>query len=416
VTTFVGYRDKQLDIACRFAVTTDRRSRCGPHGLLAISFTDDKCTTPIVRGDEACGGRVGFRREPDGLRIYKLGPLTKIPTVFVQRAAAGSATLTCVPEPEAAGAAFFSLGEEIPPETYVARATPQIEAPDRRISPTFSTTEDGARIEGPLVDTRLQAPCGVTVASDSVPRCLPLSTQEPRAFLFADEACTAPLAAVATGSQGPFILRVSATAMCPPRSIVLQSGPTHPGPVFRAGQAGACTPAARELGLAYFRVAPIDPSSFAPLELLPPKPGARLAQQTFRNADGLVETGLVQDTQHGDQPCVFDRASDGEWRCLPVRGGSPFGDAGCTQRLAPPAASFCGKPLPAQALVPSGPWCDRRLGVHATGEPVTLTGMGYRQAQNGMCVAVPLASPLPAVAVGAALDPGLFEVADESER
>lgn len=103
-------------------------------------------------------------------------------------------------------------------------------------------------------------------------------------------------------------------------------------------------------------------------------PGSRLKPKVFVGADGSKQPTLFwQDTQRGEE-CLFQRAADGAFRCLPTGAavtGSFWNNSGCTVPVVAVSSACSVAPPPAYAFSTAA--CGSGPTVHAVGSSIGST-------------------------------------------
>lgn len=355
---FSSWYDTKLDLECIFQLASDGKKRCLPSAAAWANdvFADGGCTVRAVRvhGYET---RRYYRLQtptcPPRVTVGRPGAELPADAIFQQRKLAMTArsgarsyqpTGCAAAVPSSATA--FSLGETVPPETFVA-ATIRRDDRGAPLALTMLDGEDGSRDVSSWFDTRLGVECGFDQhAADGSDRCLPRTDAFVQAG-FSDDGCGTPAATKITGpsscEQVQYV-RAEPANECPRRIHVLRGGPRLPSAYEDYGSAG-CQPSTKE----HYQMGPEVP----PAEL----PSG--ASRTWRPGTGplgvrLIEAGGKIVRRHFvderfDVPC-FVNTCGGDPRCLPAfdleaalaqEDGEAYADPDCQRRLARGKSGVC---------------------------------------------------------------------------
>ena len=234
---------------CGLAATTDGALRCLPLSPVAVSassFTDAACAAPAgTGGSTACSDIAHARRAipaacPAQVAVFAGGPRT---TALFTRAAAGCRSTS---------GAGYTLGAELPPETFAAGG-PGLHPGPGRLRMRLSRSAVGAQRTGVMSDTKLGMDCAALVAADGTTRCLPTDTADASNH-FADATCTTRIGRRTAGACAATHAVVLQNATCPVRRQILRLGAPHTGPVFEGAPDGSCRAAAASPDWSYFAI------------------------------------------------------------------------------------------------------------------------------------------------------------------
>ena len=363
------WRDTALGVDCFYRLASDGVLRCLPGRVQSASYADPGCTLPVVLPSEpACTGveTPPYVLEPlaaqcgvAGLEwpyaVFAVGGTVSL-TSYYSRAADG----TC--QENLIDATLYSVASELlPPTDFVSAEL--VASTGKRIVRQTLIGEDGSRGLAPgyrLFDSAIDDYCRLGLAADGAQRCLPtLNGRAPGTFL--DASCTRPAvehAELPCRQRSPVAIVEesvpSAIPGCLPElygrlHIFELAPPVLPNLIYYQIQtesgALACElndlPADREYSeltsevlASTFLAFTVQAVACSPLGVS----GERLRMHSWVSSDGQALGGALFDSAT-DEPCYFSLATDGAWRCLPVRAaslgeGGLFADADCTRRVA----------------------------------------------------------------------------------
>jgi hypothetical protein len=194
-----------------------------------------------------------------------------------------------------------------------------------------TTAADGAVGFAGWRDTQLGVDCGFATASDGREHCMP-PMYAATGFLFADSACTQPLASSSPCFRS--LIRYASSGGDGASTRYFEVTGSHGGALYQL-IGPMCQPYSGNL--AAFDIRPISVDTFVSGTLITDaaKSGTRIFRKSAVSSDGQQEPRLWYDSQLGVE-CAFSAAGDQRLRCLPPLAliDSFFADAGCTQPLA----------------------------------------------------------------------------------
>jgi hypothetical protein len=386
---FRGPHDAMLNRPCQFTAAEDGKIRCLPVVPVAMDFEggevlyrDADCSEMLLPEATGCAGGYGFKVTAMGWAIYHLGPAAPV-TAAYRATATGCQALASAP-----GASFYTLGEAVPPTSFVAVVGSRSDGPPgQRLHPVFSRAEDGSELRAAsLHDSQLNLDCAVRSSIDALNRCLPAGAAiaTPGAtFTYLDAQCTHRLAATRTAVT--HLLVAEGVNKCEVTSKVYTVGAVVSNDsLFRVAN-GSCAPFTNTDGTIYRDVgAEVPGSMFAALTSTTLSSG--VLRQRHLAAEGVVLLGDQWNTNHGVL-CTFQDTAGGP-RCLPPADRAGFADGQCGSAAARSGLGACysGVAVMQVASVPAGPWCARVVSTSAVG--VTVEGGAFGRDPAGACVAI----------------------------
>lgn len=197
----VGMRDADLHVACAARKDPTNQLRCAPE-VSAIGggsfFEDASCTVPLLADISSKPGCPPPLFAADGNAVDACGDGWSAIAVGkkaspgdVHQSAAGVCTQAAFLPPDWA---FYETGAPVDPTTLPELAEQQLGKGRLRV-PVYAATDKRLLVQGHgFIDTERGAPCVARPFTDGQTRCVPEDVE--RFDLYADDACTTPLAAV----------------------------------------------------------------------------------------------------------------------------------------------------------------------------------------------------------------------------
>ncbi len=329
------------DTECRFSTAGDGSLRCLPVGSDTSVFTfasrywtDAGCSSSIVE--------LSFEGTPTSLavydpptascsgesaapRFYQAGarlPYDGDETIYQKDYFTGACTATT----SSFNRSYYTLGEEIPPATFVFGLE---SVSTGRLQARAIAGEDGSRScdHVSFRDEERDEACTVQVAEDGAHRCLPAIDFQ--GAFWADAACAGTSTAAAAqrsacAASNPRYIQAP-PMICGKGRVLHRRKAAAPGPFYYFN--GACTPL--EAGYEVFPVgAHVPPEEF--LELVEERRdvGGRLQRVDLVGGGARLHKDIWFDPEL-DSACWFRRTENATWRCVPVsRPGAPVGNRG----------------------------------------------------------------------------------------
>ncbi|QSQ16557.1 DUF7481 family protein [Myxococcus landrumensis] len=247
---FVRLMDTARNTACGARWASDGKSRCLPLGpttaLGQLPFTaaNESCTETAFASTCVTAPRfaVNYSQGP-------CGPGAKVHEVGEQLAQAYSSAGSGVCQPLTRAPVdtfYFRAGAEVPPSNFVEAKEIDIKT-HGRLKVRGVALGDSVKVPLMLHDTELNTPCDFMEDMNRKLRCFPSSSTFTSNDLFADAACTTPLAiddnpTCAAAPPSRYIIQSTFTGDGPPRYRAYHAGAKHDGPVFVRPMGGG-TPA-----------------------------------------------------------------------------------------------------------------------------------------------------------------------------
>ena len=394
--------DSMLNTRCSVNTAEDGKLRCLPPLPSAWAldafygrYLDAACAEPALPEAPECASGFGFRLLATGRAVHRLGPAVEVTTLYARSVVNG--VVNCEPRPLPQPRRFFTLGEQLPPTTFVERLSNRTDGPPtQRIKPVYDELADGTRVLGLLTeawDSDMEAYCRVVQADDGWLRCLPTVAMTASSLAFSDEKCTRPAGLSGREMPEKFALLSDGTG-CQTRRRVFRvaTSATPLTSIYRIlGERCTAVPPT-STGLKYYALGEELPAQrFAAFR--PARVGSgRLQERYFVGEEGVAvrETTNLWDSQL-NQLCSFDLTRS-DRRCVPPAWGGQYGDAACSTRVALPGTQLCGEPAAATPMnsLNAGPWCAPRAVAHALGAAVSPPDAGanvsaYVRAQDNAC-------------------------------
>jgi hypothetical protein len=353
-----GLHDSERNEPCSFKPGPDGKLRCIPNVTQQLYgqfyYLDAGCNEPLFVGPKLrCGDLPYLWKGEDDCgtyTLYRLGdevPLPYQPGTNNVRINRRETDGTCVTftqgfQPPEAYAAYRVL-EELPADAFV-EGTESVVMAESRLTRRVITGSDGSKdsVYGMFDRERDQA-CHPSYAADGKVRCLPLQASIKLTDTFADGACTQPVAMTYGCDRDrppPTVAEYDSSNACPQKVRIFSMGSKLPGTY--SNTSGTCTAGTTQTP--YYSIgAEIPAASFIEFARLEGQETGRIQRRAFSTSDGARSSSAwFNDNQLG-LLCMFRRASDGTWRCLPQ--GAPkdrtpapnyslltrYRDAACTQ-------------------------------------------------------------------------------------
>ncbi len=417
-----GLFDTMLQVPCAVQTASDGKPRCLPIspsirdlGVATLYYLDAACADQALPGTAECSAAFGFRSTASGMAIHKLGPVIKPATLY--RVVEGQ----CQAFPTNQPSSLYSLGDEIPPATFVEAVPFAPAAGGPRVQAIVDQFADGTRVRrfGTLWDAELKVPCQVAPASDGVFRCLPVTPLAATSkATYEDAFCTDwPTAAITTAEPPPFWQLSAGQGDCPLRRLVRPVAKVPLTKLFRLGSTGKCEPFVPPAGPIKYHSLGSDVTALrlAPFALITRVDG-RLESKWVIGEDGLVDqvaSDFWFDTV-SQRLCSFLSTAAG-LRCLQPTWVATFAGANCDERVAVSVGGVCMRKVAPGVLLTllNGPWCHQEASVATGGDtiPGGSSPLSYTSLL-GACDLVPL--PFLAYRLGPTVDAATFEKATET--
>lgn len=392
-----GWFDRDRAEECSFATAEDAIERCLPGTYPAPAiFLDDHCTEHgFVFSRVACSTVApAYAQEIDeygcnsARTVRALEPaITRPVTTLYQLDAMGM----CNGMPNFGGE-VHPLGEAIAPASFVG-AQRVHGATGPRLTGTYRVGEDGSSERLGWFDETTGENCIAQQATDSMARCTPdIGPYHPVDVWYADAMCTLD-AAVAFPSNCVLMTDYAyepVSAGCETQAkyyelgAVVSSTSTYQrsGPMSCSSAADALAPGG---GMLYRIGAEVAADTFPALPIAPAGT-VRLRAVTETAPGGATReiNAAWFDSVRGED-CRFDRAADGELRCLPSGlSNELFEDEECMQPLAADVITPECATTPTLATIYEVDACDVRKHVYALGDMVMPAQIYF--AFDGMCL------------------------------
>lgn len=259
-----AFQDAASRTPCELRRASDGSVRCLPRSdgfSWSSLFSDLTCTMPAGLSPAACFPLTQVRRPlagacPSRSAVHRAGARLEMATLRGADCSASRFSLSGEP------AAPFALGEEVPPSTF-ADGSHELSPGSGRLRTSGYRSALGVQREAVLHDTRWTTDCTAELAADGLPRCLPTNRARLGETVWADPACTVPVA-----FRDPFVLceptfaeQLDDTA-CPVRHRIFRVVGPHQGDVYVSAD-GACTAGSSVDSQAYYDLSPeIPPTEF----------------------------------------------------------------------------------------------------------------------------------------------------------
>jgi hypothetical protein len=232
---FVTFHDTELDLDCRFVLSSDGARRCLPPytpstPLRATQmFLDDECEVPVAIGDSGCvaaedayftetaasAGQCVERTE----LVFRATLLAEGVPLF------SNASGGCDAQGVTGGTLHYFGIEEADPADFVEGSIELVDTPTR-LAVQRLVAEDGAFQTLALADPSVERECRV-FTRDGRSFCVPAPTFSGRDYRAADDACSVPLS-LPTCSVPLTIADIDASD----GYVFAEAGPEHTGTVY----------------------------------------------------------------------------------------------------------------------------------------------------------------------------------------
>ncbi|HTJ84070.1 MAG TPA: hypothetical protein VL400_20260 [Polyangiaceae bacterium] len=284
-------RNKALDYACHLS-----SGYCEPPFIADVqsTFSDDACTSIAgiersQQGATTCPPATAVKEAvyttscaPPTITYYGVASEIDGATVHYQASGSSTCQLYGAVAGNLANFAFFTPGAVLSPDTIFP--TPYVPTGTGRVTIERRGLESGQALTtaGQLRDTEHpEATCDVWADTAGTLRCLPRSAfnQPDTTFsLFADAACTTPLAYESKGcapndAVRPYVAVASNESTCAidrsePTFVELREAVAYTGPVYMLGSTGTCSAFAPPTYLYFTLGDVVDPAQFQTVSLV----------------------------------------------------------------------------------------------------------------------------------------------------
>jgi hypothetical protein len=289
----IGIWDAQLAARCTFQRGDDDVWRCVPTEYTQEStFLDKACSKRVAVVDDNCPVALLYRDEKGTLH-RPAGPVVQGRTTY-------SARLCGYEEPHEN---TFDIGEPIPASSFVTGRL--VIVGDGRIRALMLDGDDGSRTMVGYHDAQLDTDCAFYKAGDKA-FCVPPEGAHSD-LLFRDASCTDEVSVAVLNPPledgiGTYTVHVGAC-----NAVEVHRVGMSLGPLYQGGPRGGCRPSqtsVNELGP--------DIASELYSVALP------VVDRRGRVARTLIGDSVAWYDTKRSEPCVFDLATDGTMRCLPL--------------------------------------------------------------------------------------------------